>query len=282
MARFGIRDLFRKPPALRKISVYTDLLLVRGCAFGGFDRNNGYTNFFRGKISILFICILLTIASPGNGLHASPPCAPPENRACLLAELETAANEINDPDWRDKVLRELAKTYASDGAYERAIALLPQIRSPDTKAMTIRGIGMAFAEKNPETFFARLRAEADRIDHPPSHAIALTYISMAQARAGDDAGAAQTAAEMNNPALRNKAYAENAEIQAEREDLVAAFKSIEMIDDPAFRDKALRLVSEILAKEGNATGALVAARDIEDPLQRAQALQLFLDVQTAE
>ena len=208
---------------------------------------------------------------------AAPACASATDIACMTALLDSTADTIAEKNWRDQTLRELAKLMAKQERYDDAIALLPRIENPDTRAMTIRGIGMAAAslKKPPASYaamFEKLAAAAAQIEHPPSHAIAQTYIAMAQAFAGDDSGATKTALAMDNAALRNKALGESAEIQAEREDLDAALVSIGHIDDPSFRDKAHRTIAKILADRKQYDKALSAAMKIDNNYQRAQAI----------
>jgi hypothetical protein len=207
-----------------------------------------------------------------------------KDRACVINSLREAAGKIETVAWRDQTYRELAKTLAFDGDTDGAIALIEKIETPDTKAMTIRGIGMAAADNNLSKeqyvdIFQKLRVAADKITHPPSYAIALTYIAMSQAFAGDNEGAWKTASEMENEALRHKAYAETAEIQAEKGDYAAASKSIEFIASEAFRNKAYGTVSKILANGKKLDDALSAAQAITNPYKKAEALQYVLDVQ---
>ncbi|MEZ5813307.1 MAG: hypothetical protein R3E13_01035 [Alphaproteobacteria bacterium] len=206
------------------------------------------------------------------------------DRGCILKEIEAQSAVIENTSWRDQTYRELAKTKAFDGDMDGALALVDKIETPDTRAMTIRGIGMAAADLNLskaqyDALFARLREKAEKIDHPPSYAIALTYIAMAQAFAGDNEGAWKTASEMENDALRHKAYGETAEIQAEAGNVDAAMKSIAFIDSLAFRNKAYATVSKILAERGFFEGALAAGMKIENPYKKANALQYILDQQ---
>lgn len=207
-----------------------------------------------------------------------------DDRACILKSLADSAAAIERPDWRDQTYRELAKTYAHDGAVDSAITVIAKINSPDTQALTIRGIGMAAADNNlpkeqHDSTFKKLRAAAETIKDPPSYAIALTYIAMAQAFAHDDEGAWATAAGMENASLRHKAYGETAEIQAERGDFAAVGKSIGFIDSPSYKDKAWRTVSKILADKKRLDEALKAANAVTNAYERAEALQYMLDAQ---
>lgn len=222
--------------------------------------------------------ILLLAAYPA--MAQDIPC-PPEDKNCLMAHLETLTGTISEQNWKDQTYRELAKLRAQEKQGEQAIALIAKIENPDTKAMTIRGIGMAAAETDltPEaytTLFAALRAEAEKIEHPPSYAIALTYIAMSQAFAGDDDGAMKTAQDMTNSALRNKAFAESAEIQAENGRFDEAMKSIAAIDDGAFRDKAYRTISKIFSDREKYEDALKSATTIENSYQKAQSVLYIL------
>lgn len=233
--------------------------------------------------NILFSLIIpaLIMASPA---WAQGEGCPKAERACILDLLGKEAAAIDNADWRDQTYRELAKTLAFDGRANEAIALVDKITNPDTKAMTIRGIGMATAdlklpqEKN-DAVWKALHDAAVKIDHKPSHAIALTYIAMSQAFAGDNEAAWATAAGMENEALRHKAYAETAEIQAERGDLAAAIKSIEFIGQLSFRNKSYQTVSKILADRKMFDESLQAALKIDNAYKKAEAMQYILDKQ---
>jgi len=210
-----------------------------------------------------------------------------QDRDCVIGALIAASERIENVNWRDQSYREIAKTLAGDLAFNRAIAMWERIENPDTKALTIRGIGMAAAKldlpkSEYDSLFKTLREKSETITHPPSYAISLTYIAMAQAFAGDDAGAWGTARSMKNDALRHKAYGETAEIQAERGDLAAAMKSIGYIESVAFRNKSYALVSKLLADQGMFDDALVAAEPLSNAYKKAKALQYVLDKQKAK
>jgi len=200
-----------------------------------------------------------------------------------MDEIKASAPLIDQKSWRDKTYRELAKSYTYEGYEDKAIELIALIETPDTKAMTIRGIGMAAADnKWPERdryniLFKKLSDEAKKIDHPPSYAIAYTYIAMAQAFAGDDAGAMTTAKGMENQALRNKAYGETAEIQAERGDYTKAMESIAAIDSAAYRNKAYATVAGIFTKTGKLGEAYATAEKIDNAYTKAQAYQKIVN-----
>ncbi len=235
---------------------------------------------------ILFItaAVLVTINAQ-NAFATSPPViCTVSDRACVIEELKAAAQSIDNENWRDQIYRELAKTLAFDKRIDDAIIILNKIKSPDTKALTIRGIGMAAADNALSTedynaIFTALRFEAEKITHKPSYAIALTYIAMAQAFAGDDDGARKTASDMENDALRHKAYGETAEIQAEKGKFAEAMKSIETINSTAYRNKAYTIVSKILADHGKLEDAHAATLNITNAYKKAQSLQYILDVQ---
>ncbi len=229
------------------------------------------------RIAIVFL-LFLTLPA-----HAEAPKAcDAQDHLCLMAELEALIPSIENQSWKDKSLRELAKSYTAAGQEDKALALIPQVENADTKAMTIRGIGFAAADAGwPEparytALFEALVKEAQKIDHPPSQGIAWTYIAMAQAFAGDDAGATATAKAMTNEALRNKAFGENAEIQAERGDVEAALASIGHIKSEAFRNKSYRLVSKILMEGGHKDDAYKAAGRITNAYTKAEALQFII------
>jgi predicted negative regulator of RcsB-dependent stress response len=207
-----------------------------------------------------------------------------ENRSCVIEMLQKNAPLIEEASWRDQTYRELAKTLAFDGRYDEAMTTLGLIENPDTQALTVRGIGMAAAASKIsgeayDDVFQKLRAFSETISHPPSYAIALTYIAMAQAFAGDHEGAWATAASMENDALRHKAYGETSEIQAEQGDFDAAMKSISLIESDAFRNKSYGVTSKIFADAKQLDHALNTADKITNPYKKASALQYILDIQ---
>lgn len=234
-----------------------------------------------GTIRLVTLTIITILAVSNNAMAQNCEI---ENRACVLEHIEQLSSEIERESWRDQTYRELAKTKAFDGDIDGGLTIVDKIQNPDTKALTIRGIGMAVADnKLPkeqyDAAFKKLRAKAETIDHPPSYAIALTYIAMSQAFAGDNKGAWATAADMENDALRHKAYGETAEIQAEHGDFVSAKTSISRIDSLSFRNKAYAIVSKILADGEHHQQALDAAMLIENAYKKANALQYVLDAQ---
>ncbi|MCK5284820.1 MAG: hypothetical protein KAJ86_04455 [Alphaproteobacteria bacterium] len=232
------------------------------------------------KNLILFLCFITFIAiSPAFAKDCQL-----KDRTCVIAILQNTTEQIENERWRDQTYREIAKTLAFEGKTDAAIALIDKIKTPDTKAMTIRGIGMAVTDIHLSSeeytdIFTKLRAMAEKIEHKPSYAIALTYIAMSQAFAGDDEGAWKTAADMNNDSLRNKAYGETAEIQAERENAKAAMKSIAFIKSAAFRNKAYSIITKILADRNKLEEAFTSAKLITNAYKKAQALQYILDKQ---
>ncbi|AEP09765.1 hypothetical protein [Micavibrio aeruginosavorus] len=223
--------------------------------------------------TLLAALILLSSA----GAQAQDAACAGSDTACILSVLDKTADTITDKKWRDQTLREVAKLYAAKGNTDQAIAMIGKIENPDTRALTIRGIGMAVARLNWTAdkygpVFTSLQTEAAKIDHAASHAIALTYIAMSQAYAGDDAGATATAKSMTNAALRNKAFAENAEIQAARGDVDTALASLAAVEDAQYRDKQAQIVAKILTDSGAYDKAIRIANSIATPYAQAQAM----------
>ncbi len=243
---------------------------------------NLYLKFF-----LFAICILFPLGVQAANEKAPPAPCNTSDKICILGEIERQAERLENKTEKDQTLRELAKAYARAGKLEAAVKLIALIVTPDTQAMTIRGIGMEIADLHlpPEqqvAAFATLRAEAEKIKHPPSYAIALTYIAMAQAFAGDNEGAWKTAADMENTSLRHKAFGETAEIQAEKGDYASAKAGLLKIDDPAYRNKATRNVSKILADKGLYEQSYESSRQIANPYLRALALQYLVDRQNSQ
>jgi len=230
--------------------------------------------------------ILLSLLTAFPVAASAAPCAP-EDKPCLMAEIESLAPQIQNALWRDQIYRELAKSYAYEGIENKAVSLIAKISNTDTKAMTIRGIGFAAADTKMEagriaTLFKSLSTAAKKIDYPPSRDIAWTYIAMAQALAKDDTGALTTIKEMENPALKHKALAETAEIQAERGDAAAALATAGEIDSLSFRNKALSLLNDIFVEKNMPADAYHATSMIDNPYMRARALQTIIRQGNAE
>ena len=235
---------------------------------------------------MLALTVFSQSADAQSSKNKEPVCAAMD-RPCLMKQLETLVPKIEKSDWRDQTMRELAKTYTYEGQIDKAIALIEQITDNDTKAMTIRGIGMAAASLKLDrhrynTLWQRLSEEALKISHTPSQGIAFTYISMSQAFAGDDDAARRTAAGMQNGALRNKAYGEAAEIAAGRGDLDNAVKSLGSIDSPAYKNKQLDIVSRIFLDKAMVEQAYACASLIDNAYLKAKSIQRILNKGNAE
>lgn len=230
---------------------------------------------------------ILAFASFAHAAEQKTPKCAYTDRACLMQQIEVLADKVDNKNWRDLTLRELAKTYTYEGQPDKAIALIDKIENPDTKAMTIRGIGMAAAsgkwDRNKyDSLFAKLATKADEINHAPSKGIAYTYIAMSQAFAGQDDAARLTASKMENAALRNKAYGETAEIEAERGDLKNALTSLAALNSPSYRNKAYDTVSHIFLGKAMIEEAYICAEKIDNPYIRAKSIQRILNKGNAE
>lgn len=214
---------------------------------------------------------------------------PPEDRhvsycqafdtQCLSDTIMQSISEIENTQWKDQSYRDLARALAQEKKTNQAIALIKEISNPDTKAMTIRAIGMEIAkhhasmdEASLSAVFTKLDEQAQMIPHEGARAIAYTYIAMAQAFAHLDAAATQTSKAMTNDALRNKAFAETAEIQAERGDIEQALASIKHISAESYRNKAYATTSHIFMKQNAFEHALRMAQHIKNPYKRSTAL----------
>lgn len=228
----------------------------------------------------IFIAAILTgIGTSGSQAQQEETCAH-DAVDCRLTEVENTIAEIESDRWRDSAYREIAKLHAAHQSYDQALAVIDRITSPDTQALTLRGIAMEIAanEERQETqdaLFKRLHKRAEQINHPPSYHIALSYIAMGQAYADDLEGALATSTMIDNVSLRNKAYGETAEIMALEGDIEAIQQSLSLIVDDAFAAKSGRLISRILLENGFDEEAYEIALNIKDSYQKSQAL-LFL------
>lgn len=233
-----------------------------------------------------FIALILSLSTAlWAGQALADPCPTGNDRACVADQIIADALATPEESWRDQILRDVSASLTHDNRIDDAVALVGKVTNPDTKAMTIRTIGMTaalYGNRSPEDLkgiFGKLAKAAATIAQPDANAIAYTYIAMAQAFAGLDDDAWATAAAMGNAALKHKAYGETAEIQAERGDLAAAMKSIGFIDTTSFRNKAYSNVAGILVKKGLYDEAYKAANGIDNPTKRAQAMQALLKAQ---
>jgi hypothetical protein len=243
-----------------------------------------YRLFSIGFVRTIFF---IFIFSPALAYAQAAPKCDATDKFCLLQEMEELAPQIENADWRDQTYREMAKTYASNGRLENALLIVSKIENNDTRAMAIRGIGMGAvsaklsADKYAWLWLA-LNTEAAKIPHEPSQAIAYTYIAMSQAFAGEDDNARKTASGMKNQALRNKAYGETAEIQAERGDLKNVLITMAAIDSPPYRDKQYDILTRIFLNKGHINEAFESASRIENAYLKAKAIQRILDKGNAD
>lgn len=238
------------------------------------NKRSFFTIFLLGALAGL-------TALPVWGNPAAPTPCRGTDKACLFEELRQSADAISEDKWRDISYRELAKSLATDRRFDEAVSLVAKIKTPDTQALTIRGIGMAAASlplttEDYASLFASLAAAADTIAQPASKDIAYTYIAMSQSFARQDAAALATARAMTSPELRHKAFGEIAEVQAERKDAQAALATLKEIDSAAYRNKSTRTITLLLADRGMFDEAAQAAHAITNPTLKAEALQYIL------
>lgn len=231
-------------------------------------------------LTIIITIFLMSLPAYAAQQQAKQSCAP-DDMDCLLNDLQTVTGQIGDVRWRDQTYREIAKLLAHEKKNDEAIALIDKIVSPDVKSMTIRGIGMAAADTDLtreqfDDLWTKLLAEAHKIDSPASYAVAINYISDAQAQSGDNEAAMKTALALDNQEMRNKALYDCAKIQADRAQLDASMASIGAIDDPGFRDKGYRDISKIYADNKTFDMAVKAADAIENSYQKAQSVLYIL------
>lgn len=234
------------------------------------------------KPSTLFFAALIFL-TPFQAVSAQDKACDVHDTPCLFTMIEIEAAKITEGRWRDHAYRDLAVSKAVAADYDGAVALISRIDNADTQAMTVRAVGMAVAihpnlpDDTYRMIFDKLDKAAAAINDAGAKDIAYTYIAMAQAFAGLDKDAANTAHGMSNPALKHKAFAETAEIQANRGDFHAAMDSINAIDSLAFKNKALGIVSGIFTKQKKYDEAFKTAQIITNPTTKAQAIQAILN-----
>ncbi len=224
---------------------------------------------------LFFLSLILYTTSPKA--EENQPLCDTATKECLLKTLENTIPDITDQKWKDKSYREYAKILAANDKIDEAIALIEKISGPDTKAMTIRGIGMEasklnWADNRYTNLFNRLYEEAQKIEHKPSHDIALTYIAMGQAESKQDDAAIQTALIIDNAALQHKALGEIAETQSMRKDHNKALNTLDKISSTAYKNKACRTVSELMANDNAFEAAFEAAQKIDNAYIKAESL----------
>lgn len=231
-----------------------------------------------------FCMILILMGATPTAARDMVQCTADDTK-CLKGMIASQTATIEEPRWRDAAYRDLAVSMAFEGNTDGAVQFIPRINSPDTQAMTIRAIGMALAIHKDlpvaeyRALFQKLDQAAAQITHEGARDIAYTYIAMAQAFAGLDEDATKTTEAMAKPELKNKAFGETAEIQAERGNVKAAMKSLDLIESVAFKNKALAKVSDILVRQGDYANALSLAQTITNPTSQVKALQQIVDVQ---
>ena len=235
--------------------------------------------------STVYLFLLSLLIFPMNAWAQQEDACSVNDISCISAQINDIANTIEQSRWRDYAYRDLAVSTAYQGEIDDAVAILNQIENPDTKAMTIRAIGMALAlhkdlsDESYKSVFSKLDKAAAAMTNEGARDIAYTYIAMAQAFAGLDADATATTNAMVKPELKSKAFAETAEIQAERGDYDAAIKSINNINLKSFKNKGLSKIVDIFVKDEKYDLAYKTAQQITNPTQKAVALQKIVNAQ---
>ena len=205
--------------------------------------------------------------------------------SCAGAALDKLIPQIYNTRWRDQSFREQAKILIRHGSVDKAMSLLPQISNEDTKALTIRAIGIGMAElplapAAQNEYFDTLHKQAMTISHTGSQEIAMTYIAIAEASAGLFERALTSARTLRTNSLRNKSYQEIAEVLSAKGDTDNSFAALNLIDDPSFRNKAYGVIAAVFIKHGQLAAALQFAEHIEDPYIKSNS---FLNIMnTAE
>ncbi|MCB9988941.1 MAG: hypothetical protein H6868_06355 [Rhodospirillales bacterium] len=231
---------------------------------------------------LLFLAFVLGM--PLTALSQDAKVCAAKDTACLLKELETVSEKIDEARWRDQTYRELAKLLTHEKKTDEALALIEKVENSDTRAMTIRGIGVAAAETDlsdteKKALYDSLILAAQEIESDASRPIALRYVAKGQVLAGFDDDGRATTVSIDNLSQRDKAYEEIAEVEAKQNKLDQALQSIAGIESPPYRDRARSAVSRIFAGKGQYEEALTAARAIENAYTRADALRLILTKQ---
>ncbi len=232
---------------------------------------------------LYFLAFTFFLITSAQAADAPPLCASGDN-TCLFTALQNATKNIDNDRYRDQTLRDMSKLMIHEKNFPAAIDLFHQIKSADTKAMTLRGIGVAtaetdFLESDKKNIYTNLIEAAEEITEEDSRVIALRYVAKGQALAGFDDDAHATMRMIDNRSQRDKAFEEIAEVQAKQDKLGEAVKSIAAIESPPYRDRAYGAISKIFVHKENYESAIKTAQMIETPYNRAQALLLILTAQ---
>src|SRR5690606_28827355 len=85
-------------------------------------------------VSFLSTCLWAEASAAAD----RPVCSSATDRACIARSILFDMEGVNEMQWRDATLRDLAGSLTYDGKIDQAVGLIDRIKSPDTQAMTIR------------------------------------------------------------------------------------------------------------------------------------------------
>jgi predicted negative regulator of RcsB-dependent stress response len=200
-----------------------------------------------------------------------------ENHTCHYEALLQTVKDIENTKWKDQTYKDVSVLLTSSNQPLKALKTLNLISNPDTKAMAIRACAKVVAEhdsykKNASQLFEQLITSADSIEHPPSKAIAYTYIAIAQAEYGAFPNALNTASLMHNESLKNKALAEISKIMAQRNQFNETIEALSSIQSEHYRDKTSLSISKIYSENNQYDEAMKIMSMIHNPYQKSQSL----------
>ncbi len=204
-----------------------------------------------------------------------------DDNACISSLLEETLENLENKSWRDQGYRDLAEMYVLQNRPGEALNAIAKINNPDTRAMAIRKSATAVSEievTDPEKtiMFEMFEQASKAIQHHPSMEIALTYLSIAMAEAGLFEEAVNAVPDITNVSLRNKAYAEIAEVQARHKNGTLAIQNIKKIETESFRNQAAKRVAGVLAEHNDFKSAVQITEIISNSAHKAAALQGIL------
>ncbi len=203
--------------------------------------------------------------------------------SCLADDLSNTLAILDNKRWSDQGFRDLAEILILDNQPAQAREAIQKIEDPDTRAMAIRKSGMALAdapmtETQKKNSFIMLKEEANAIEHKPSMGIALTYIAIAESESGFYEDAVKSVPIIDNVSLRNKAYAEIAEVQARVGLGDMSLPNVERIETLAFKNQVAKRISGVLAENNDIENAYKAIKLISNDAQKAAALQYLATI----
>ncbi|MFE2757997.1 hypothetical protein ACFXGA_38945 [Actinosynnema sp. NPDC059335] len=216
-------------------------------------------------------------AGLGMGLALVAGAAADRERADrLIAEVERAADQVPEAEWRDEVLPALVAALARRrSGLDRAEDLARRHAVGGSGAESLVSVAASALREDDPVRTADLLAAAEELARatpgPDEERLAVLWIGTMAAR-GDVDRAAADAGRLRDPMARSAAWAAVAHGALENDLVDVAASALSSVEDPQARERARLELVRVLLATGDVDRAEQVARTATDPAHRIAAL----------